>query len=181
MADEEYVVICGVYNSAADAQADLDALRGMKNQLGKLTAAIVRKSEDGRLHLNETTHAGKVDAAFGAVSGLVIGAIWPPAGLTILASSALGALGLGAVGGLIGHFSGGISRSGMKEIGSALEEGQAALVAVGVDKLATDIDKVLDRASKKISHKLDKGDVEGAIDALENGITNFDKAVARDT
>ncbi|MFV0408277.1 MAG: hypothetical protein ACK5LJ_00820 [Paracoccus sp. (in: a-proteobacteria)] len=163
MANEEYVVVCRVYDSKDDAQADLAGLRDMGDQLGKLMAAIVSKDDNGRLHLSETTHAGKVDAAFGAVSGLIIGAIWPPAGLTLLGGSAIGGLGLGAVGGLIGHFSGGIPRSDMREIGTVLYDGQAALVVVGVDQLATDIDRVLTRADRRIPRQVDRNDVDGAL------------------
>lgn len=88
----------------------------------------------------------------------------------MIASAAGGAAGVGVVAGAIGHFAGGVSRADMKELGSYLDNGEAAIVAVAVDAIDTDIDAALTRASKKASKALDKGDVDAAIGDLEKGL-----------
>jgi len=72
--------------------------------------------------------------------------------------------------GFLGHFAGGVSRKDMKELGAYLEDGEAALVAVAVDAIDTDIDKALTRATKKAGKAIDKGDVAAALEDLEKGL-----------
>ena len=172
MSDKTYVLYAASYASEADAKADLEALKAIKRdgELRDLTAAIVTKNDKGKLHVHETTHAGKVAAGVGVVAGAIIGAVFPPAGIAVVASAVGGAAGVGVVAGAIGHFAGGISRRDMKEIGAYLEEGQAALLAVAVDAVDTDIDKALSRATKKAAKAIDKGDVAAAIEDLEKGL-----------
>jgi uncharacterized membrane protein len=172
MSDKTYVLYAASYASEADAKADLEALKAIKRdgELRDLTAAIVTKNDKGKLHVHETTHAGKVAAGVGVVAGAIIGAVFPPAGIAVVASAVGGAAGVGVVAGAIGHFAGGISRKDMKEIGAYLEEGQAALLAVAVDAVDTDIDKALSRATKKAAKAIDKGDVAAAIEDLEKGL-----------
>ena len=169
MSDKQYVLFAAAYSSKADAEADLKALKD-SGDLKHVTAAVVSRNEKGKLHVHETTHAGKVAAGVGVVAGAIIGAVFPPAGIAVVASAAGGAAGLGVIGGAIGHFSGGISRKDMKELGAYLEEGQAALLAVAVDAVDTDIDKALSRATKKAAKAIDKGDVAAAIEDLEKGL-----------
>jgi len=173
MSDKQYVAFAASYGSKADAEADLKALKD-SGDLKHVTAAIVSRNEKGKLHVHETTHAGKVAAGVGVVAGAIIGAVFPPAGIAVVASAAGGAAGLGVIGGAIGHFSGGISRKDMKELGEFLDVGEAALIAVAIDKVATDVDNALSRATKKASKAIDKGDVSDAIADLEKGL---DKAV----
>ncbi len=173
MADSTYVAYAAAYDTKADAEADFDTLK--EAGLRHITAALVSKDADGRIHVHEKTYAGKVAGGVGVVAGVVIGAIFPPAGVAILADAAVGGVGLG----LIGHFAGGLSRGDLKELGALLETGDAAVIAVAVDAVDSDIDKALSRAASKASTKLDKGDVDGALAELEKGIdTAGDKAVA---
>jgi len=77
----------------------------------------------------------------------------------------------------VSHFAGGLSRHDLKQLGAVLEDGQAAVICVAEDAVATDVDKALDHAAKKSQAKLDDGDVQGALDELEKGIdTAADKA-----
>jgi hypothetical protein len=55
-----------------------------------------------------------------------------------------------------------------------LDAGEAAMLAVAVDAIDTDIDAALSRATKKASRAIDKGDVSSAVADLEKGL---DKAV----
>lgn len=172
MSDKTYMLYAASYASKDDAKADLEALKAIKRdgEIRDLTAAIVSKDDKGHLHVHETSHAGKVAAGVGIVAGAIIGAVFPPAGIAVVASAVGGAAGVGVVAGAIGHFAGGISRKDMKELGAYLEDGEAALIAVAVDAIDTDIDKALTRATKKAGKAIDKGDVAAALEDLEKGL-----------
>ena len=172
MSDKTYVLFAASYASKEDATADLKALKEIKSEgeIRDLTAAIVSKNDKGRLHVHETTHAGKVAAGVGIVAGAIIGAVFPPAGIAVVAAAAGGAAGVGVVAGTIGHFTGGISRKDMKELGEYLDNGEAALLAVAVNAVATDIDSALTHSTKKASKAIDKGDVDAAITDLQKGL-----------
>lgn len=172
MADATYVAYAAAYNSLDEATADFSTLK--EAGLRHITAAIVAKDDNGRIHVHEKTYAGKVGAAVGAIGGVIVGAIFPPAGVAILADAVVG----GAAVGAIGHFAGGLSRHDLKDLGAMLEEGQAAVIAVAEDAVATDVDNALGHAVKKAQTKLDDGDVDAALDELQKGIDKAaDKAV----
>ena len=174
MSDKVYVAFGAAYASVDDAKADFAALKEIKREgeIRDLTAAICYKNDKGRIVVHETTHAGKVAAGVGIVAGAIIGALFPPAGMAVIASAVGGAAGLGIVAGTIGHLAGGISRKGMRQIVTSMEEagGEAAIFAVAVDAAATDVDKALSRAAKKAHHELDKGDVDAAAEDLAKGL-----------
>ena len=89
MSDKTYVLFAASYASKEDATADLKALKEIKSEgeIRDLTAAIVSKNDKGRLHVHETTHAGKVAAGVGIVAGAIIGAVFPPAGIAVVAAA----------------------------------------------------------------------------------------------
>lgn len=164
MSEATYVAYAAAYDNVDDAKADFDTLKqaGMRD----ITAALVRKDADGRVHVHEKTVAGKAAGAAGVIGGVVLGALFPPAGVAVLADAAVGGVALGT----IGHFAGGLSRHDLKELGQLLDVGQAAVLAVGVDAVATDVDSALSHAAKKSQAKLDDGDVDAALAELEKGI-----------
>ena len=86
----------------------------------------------------------------------MVGILFPPIMLVAdLADAAIGeAVGAGA-GGLIGHLWRGMSRSDMKELGEALDEGEAALVVVGEDRLEEVLKKELNRAGRTYEKQID--------------------------
>jgi len=175
MSETTYVMYAATYESIDVAKSDLQALRQIQDggEIRDLTAALVSKDDKGRLHVHETTHDGKVAAGVGIVGGAILGALFPPAGFAVIASAIGGAAGVGVVAGAIGHFAGGISRKDLKELGAYLDDGEAAIVAVAVDAIDTDVDRALSHAAKKANRAMDKGDVDAAIADLEKG---FDKA-----
>lgn len=123
--------------------------------------------------MHEKTHAGKVGGAVGAIGGAAIGVIFPPAGVAILADAVVGGVGLG----LVSHFAGGLSRHDLKELGALFEDGQAAVICVAEDAVATDVNKALDHAARKAEAKLDDGDVAAALAEIEKGVDSAaDKA-----
>jgi uncharacterized membrane protein len=172
MSDKIYVVHAATYGSLADAKTDLEALKLIKSagEIRDLTAAIVTRTDKGRLKVHEVTHSGKVAAKIGLIGGAMIGALFPPAGVAVLGAAATNAAIGGAVLGAAGHFTGGISRKAMKELGELLDDGEATIVAVAVDAIGTDIAKALSHAEKKASKHIDKGDYDAALKDLEKGI-----------
>lgn len=152
MSDKTFVMYAASYDSQQDALHDLKALKEIKSsgEIRDLTAAVVSKNDKGKLHVHETTHAGKVAAGLGVVAGAIIGAVFPPAGIAVISAAVGGAAGVGVVAGAIGHFASGISRKDMKELGEYLDAGEAALLAVAVDAVGSavaDLEKGLDKAA----------------------------------
>lgn len=171
MADASYVVYAAAYDNVDDAIADFTTLK--EAGLRHITAALVTKDDKGRVKVHEKTYAGKVGGVVGLIGGAAIGAIFPPAGAAVLADAVVGGAALGA----IGHFAGGMSRRDLKDLGSLLDEGSAAVVAVAEDAVATDVDNALSHAAKKANAKLDDGDVDAALAELEKGANKaVDKA-----
>ena len=101
MSDKVYIAFGAAYASVDDAKADFAALKEIKREgeIRDLTAAICYKNDKGRIVVHETTHAGKVAAGVGIVAGAIIGALFPPAGMAVIASAVGGAAGLGVVAG----------------------------------------------------------------------------------
>ncbi len=155
-------------------KTDLEALKLIKFEgvIRDLPAAIVSRSDKGRLHVHEVPHAGKVAAGIGLAGGAIIGALFPPAGIAVIGASAAV---VGIVLGAAGHFSGGVSRTAMKEIGEFLDDGEAIIVAVAVDAIDTDVIKSLSHAKKKAGKRIDKGDVDATLKDIETGIAKAEK------
>ncbi|MBC7441502.1 MAG: DUF1269 domain-containing protein [Ramlibacter sp.] len=78
----------------------------------------------------------------------VIGLLFPP---SLIGMAAAG----GATGGLIGHFTRGLSRDDVKEPGEALDSGHAALIVVGKDKVTAELEKAGIRADQRTEKQLD--------------------------
>lgn len=169
-----YVAYAAAYDSVDDAVADFTTLK--EAGLRHITAAIVEKDENGRVHVHEKTHAGKVAGTVGVIGGAVVGAIFPPAGVAILTDAVVG----GAALGTIGHFAGGLSRKDLKALGELLDQGQAAVIAVAEDAVATDVDKAMSKAVKKASARLDDGDVAAALAEIEKGADKATEKAADD-
>jgi len=61
-------------------------------------------------------------------------------------ATACGAIIGGAAGGVAGHLWRGMSRGDLKELGEALDEGQAAVILVGESKIEDQIERATKRA-----------------------------------
>ena len=93
MSDKIYVVHAATYGSLSDAKMDLEALKLIKSagEIRDLTAAIVTRTDKGRLKVHEVTHSGKVAAGIGIIGGAMLGALFPPAGVAVLGAAATNA------------------------------------------------------------------------------------------
>ena len=156
--DDRVFVFVATYSGTEDAQADYGVVRRLHSEgvIGTYDAAVVDKDDEGNVHVHLHEKPTQYYAWAGLVGGALVGILFPPSMIVAeLAGAAVGsAVGAGA-GGLIGHLWRGMSRSDMKELGEALDEGEAALVVVGEDKLEEVLKKELNRAGRTYEKQID--------------------------
>jgi len=157
----------GVYDDVASADADYEAIKALHagDAIGSYDSAIISKQADGKVKVTKTEkptqHGAWTGLAAGAGAALVFPFLLP--GLTVAGMAGAGA-GLGA---WFGHLAHGTSRGEAKEIGAMLDEGDAALVVVGIDRDAERIEQAATHATQHVL-KREVGDFESAEqDALE--------------
>jgi uncharacterized membrane protein len=99
-----------------------------------------------RVHKTEkpTQHGAWTGIAVGAVAGI----LFPP---SIIGGAIVG----GAAGGVAGHLWRGMSRGDLKELGEALDEGEAAVIVIGESRIDEQIEKATKRASKVLAKEVD--------------------------
>jgi len=165
MADNPTFLFVAAYGSEDDARADYENLKDLHaaGLVGTYDAAIVTKSE-GKVHVHKhekpTQHGGWTGLGVGALVGI----LFPP---SILAAGVVGA----TAGGLVGHFWGGMSRSDVRELGTLLDDGEAALVVIGTDKIEAAVAKALGRAQQRLTKELnaEAADLEKQLNAASAG------------
>ncbi len=156
------IVFVAAYNNVEDALADFEGIQALKSAsfIGDYEAAVFEKREDGKVKILNTdaTERGW-GAKAGAVTGAVVGLLFPP---TIIGMAAAGA-GVGAV---AGNFMRGIKRKDIMEMGEMLDAGQAGVVMVGETTLEEGMDKLMKRAAKVMKKEVDAQaeDIKKAID-----------------
>ena len=150
MADRPVFLYAAVYDDIADAEADYEAVFELHavGAIGTYDSAVIRKDEDGKVHVTKTEKPTQHGAWTGAGVGALVGILFPPA---LIGSAVVGA----TAGGLIGHLSGGISRGDLKELGEELEAGNAAVIVIGESKIEEQLEKALERANKVIEKQID--------------------------
>ena len=162
MAEGKVAVIAGGYQSREEAEAGLESVRILHSveNLGTYDAAIVEKKPGGKIDIVKktavTTHHG---AESGMAVGAVIGLVFPPA---IIATGAVGA----GVGSITEHLHKGMKSKDIKEIGSALDEGQAALIVVVDAAKGRRVAEVMAKAFKVVV-----AEVEMAVKNLDKALT----------
>ena len=150
MADRPVFLYAAVYQEIADAEADYEAVFDLHaaGAIGTFDSAVIRKEEDGKVRVSKTEKPTQHGAWTGIAVGAVAGILFPP-------SIIGGAIAGGAAGGVAGHLWRGMSRSDLKELGEALDEGQAAVIVIGESKIDEQIEKATKRASKRLAKELD--------------------------
>jgi len=145
MADRPVFLYAAVYDEIADAETDYEAVFDLHaaGAIGTFDSAVIRKEEDGKVRVTKTEKPTQHGAWTGAGVGALVGIIFPPA-----------IVGAGA-GGLIGHLKGGVSRDDLKELGDALEEGNAAVIVIGESKIEEQLEQATKRANKLIEKQID--------------------------
>jgi uncharacterized membrane protein len=161
MSDKPMFFFAGVYDDVVDANADYEAIKALyaADDIGSYDAAVIRKQADGKIKVSKTEkptqHGGWTGLAAGAATAVVFPFLLPA--LTVGGMAAAGA-GLGA---WIGHLAHGTDRGDAKEIGALLDQGDAALIVVGVDKDAARVGRTASRAKRAVTKRIN-GDFEEA-------------------
>ena len=162
MSDRPVFLYAALYGDIADAEADYEAVFELHaaGLIGTYDSAVIRKEEDGKVHVTKTEKPTQHGAWTGAGVGALVGILFPPA---LIGSAVVGA----TAGGLIGHLRGGISRGDLKELGDELEAGNAAVIVIGESKIEEQLEKALERANKVIEKQIDADahELEREIDA----------------
>jgi uncharacterized membrane protein len=168
MADQPLFVFVGVYSSQEDAHADYEVLREAHAEglVGTYDAADVFKDTDGKVHVHKHEKPTQHGAWTGAAVGAVVGVLFPP---SIIAAGVVGA----GAGGLVGHLWHGMSRADVRELGEALDAGEAALIVVGRSRVLEQAEKLITRAERTLEKEL-KADSE----AFERELREAEKAGA---
>lgn len=148
MPDNPVFVFIGAYSDEQDAQADYETLKRLHAEglVGSYDAAIVLK-QDGKVHVHKREKPTQHGAWTGLGVGALIGILFPP---SIVASGVVGA----TAGGVIGHLWRGMSRADVKELGTFLDEGEAALVVIGTSLIEKRVEEAMARAQRKLSKEL---------------------------
>jgi uncharacterized membrane protein len=160
--DDLYFVFAGAYDSVDVAQADFAAIKDAKHAgwIGKYQAAVFTKDADGKVDiLNTDSTTRSSGAKWGMAVGAVAGLVFP---LGLLAGLVWGA-GLGALGGNIAK---GWGSGDIKEIGQALEVGEAGVILLAQATPDVAVDNILKSASKATKKQVD-ADTKSLEDALE--------------
>lgn len=142
-------VLLGAYDNDQAAEDDLAAVKELHSEgvIGTYDAAVVSK-DDGHVHVHKIEKPTRHGAWTGIGVGAVVGVLFPP---SIIGTALVG----GAAGGLFEHVTKGMSRSDLKDLGETLDSGQAALIVIGRDKMAEQLDKATVRAQRKVEKALD--------------------------
>ena len=150
MSDRPVFLYAAVYDEIAEAEADYQAVFDLHaaGAIGTFDSAVIRKEADGKVRVTKTEKPTQHGAWTGAAVGALVGILFPPA---ILGSAIVGA----GAGGLTGHFTRGISRGDLKDLGDELEQGSAAVIVLGESKIEEQLERATKRANKLIEKQLD--------------------------
>ncbi len=149
MADKPMFLFVGTYTSVADAKADDDTVKQLYRDkvIGTYDAAVINKDAEGKVHIDRTEKPTQHGAEIGAAAGIAAGILFPP---FLLADAAIGAV----AGALVGHFRKGMAHGDLKELGSALQDSEAALIVVGESRLEEALGKATMKATKAVEKQV---------------------------
>jgi uncharacterized membrane protein len=171
------LVYCGVYGDVADAVTDYGLVKDLHTEAGLIDAydaAVIERDEKGKVkvvkkHETPTRVGGVLGGGIGLATGLVI-VLFPAAAIgggLILGTTGVGAL----LGSIAGHAAAGMSRGDLKDLGEALDEGQAGLVVVAVSDMQAKV-----RAAMKHAQKVQEKQLKADQKALEAEAKDAQKA-----
>ena len=162
MADPNYALFVAAYDDEASASADFETIKSLED-VAVTAAVVLSRDSSGKVDVKE--HGGGLVAGgttVGAIGGLVVGLFAPPLLLAGAVGAGIGA-GLGAI----------AKRHEEKAIGVDAEEwlppGASAIVAVVDDLYLDRVDTAVEKANKKVSKAIDKGDYDAVVKAVNEG------------
>jgi uncharacterized membrane protein len=163
VADRPVFLYAAVYDDIADAESDYLAVFDLHatNAIGTFDAAVIEKQDD-KVHVHKTEKPTQHGAWTGIGVGALVGILFPP---SIIGSAIVG----GAAGGVVGHLWRGMSRGDLKDLGEALDEGDAALIVIGESRIDEQIENATKRARKVLQKQLnaDSAALKQEIEAAE--------------
>ena len=170
MADRNLVLYVASYDDPAAAAADYSAIKSL-DDAAVLASVVLSRTGDGKVEVKE--HGGGLiggGIAVGAVAGLVVGLFAPPLLLATAVCAGIGA----AAGAIAKHHE-------EKKIGVDADEwlpaDSSAIVAIIDDVYLDRVDKAVEKATKKVSKAIDKGDAEKVAKAIDEGGDKILKAL----
>ncbi len=149
MADRPIFLYAAVYSDVPTAEMDFEAVFELHaaGAIGTFDAAVIEK-QDGKVHVHKTEKPTQHGAWTGIAVGALAGILFPP---SIIGTAIVG----GAAGGVIGHLWKGLSRGDLKDLGEALDEGEAAIIVIGESKIEEQLEKAMKRANRMIEKELE--------------------------
>jgi uncharacterized membrane protein len=170
MAERNFVLFVAAYDDEDAARADFVEIKALEDT-AVVAAAVLSRDADGKVEVKE--HGGRLvkrGTAVGAVGGLVVGLFAPPLLLSGLVGAGIGA-GVGAI----------ATRHEEKKIGVDAQEwlpsGSSAIVAVVDDLYLDRVDNAIEKATKKVSKAIDKGDYDAVVKAVNEGDEKIAEAI----
>jgi uncharacterized membrane protein len=171
MTDPNYNLFVAAYDDEASAKEDFTTIKSL-DDAAVVAAVVMSRDSSGKVAVKE--HGGGLIAggtAAGAVGGLVVGLFAPPLLLAGVVGAGIGA-GIGAI----------AKHHEEKEIGVDAEEwlpaGSSAIVAVVDDLYLDRVEHSVDKATKKVSKAIDKGDYDAVVKAVNEGDEKIIQAAA---
>jgi uncharacterized membrane protein len=146
----EMVGYAGVYANVEDARADFAGIKEAHHQkwIGAYDAALFEKTPEGKVKVLDTDATQRVTGAeVGAVTGAILGLIFPP---SILVSTAVVA-GLGAA---AGNMAKGFTSGDIKHVAEGLEPGEGGVILVADATFEEGAEKLMKRAKKMAKQKV---------------------------
>ena len=164
-------VFAASYENLEAAESDYDLVKALYHELDLMDtfdAAVLQKNKRGKVkivkkHEQPTRDGAWLGAGWGLATGLVA-ALFPAAaiGTGLLAvTTGAGA----AIGALAGHAVGGMSRHDLKDLGEALDVGEAGLIVIAATDVGARVEGALNEAEKIIKKqiKADQKEIEKEI------------------
>ncbi len=173
---DTFILFAAEYSDLSAAEADYQTVKDLYYELNLVDtfdAAVIEKRPDGKVKIvKKHEEPLRVGAWLGGGLGLAAGAaiaLFPAAAIGggLLAGTTAGGAALGA---LAGHTAAGIPRHDLKELGEALDAGDAGLIVVA----AVDIEGRVEEAMKR-SEKLLKKQVKADRKQLEKELEEAEK------
>jgi len=157
-------VYVATYSSLDDANADYQGVKQLyfDGVIGVFDAAVVSKDATGQVKIHKTEMPTQYGAWGGLAVGALLGIFFPPYLIWELVGGA-------ALGTLIGHLWGGMSRSDLKDIGETFQSSTTALIVVGRSRLQEALQKATKHAVSQFEKQLNT-DVEAFDKALTEAV-----------
>ena len=154
------LIVAAFQDEKAAYQALKDLKKVQKKKIAIQNAAVLRKDENGKLHIKETADmGGGKGAALGGVAGAAIGLIAGPA---LVVPVAVGAL----VGGLTAKLKdSGFSDQRLESLGDSLVPGSSAIIAVVEPKGAKRVERELSEQGADLLTSKIKADIASQLEA----------------